>query len=110
MRVSWLNLHLWIPQKDVRKLIYAKLTDRDHLMVKCAHKSYLQLPFGCILELAATRHSDINVVAYCIEHCFPWSLPTIMDTILSKTRSTKVVEYIQKRYPYEYDKWRLDWK
>lgn len=36
-RVSWLHLHLWIPQKDVRKLIYALLDAADRVMVECAH-------------------------------------------------------------------------
>ena len=35
--VSWLNLHIWIPQRDVRKLIYGKLSQTDREMVEYAH-------------------------------------------------------------------------
>ena len=37
MQVSWLNLHLFIPIKDVRKLIYSMLTEHDRLVVQEAH-------------------------------------------------------------------------
>jgi hypothetical protein len=43
MRVSWLNLHLWIPQKDVRKLIYSLLDSVDWKMVASAHNSTLRV-------------------------------------------------------------------
>ena len=42
-RVSWLNLHLWVPQKDVRKLIYSLLDSVDKQMIKCAHNSTLKV-------------------------------------------------------------------
>jgi hypothetical protein len=35
--VSWLNLHLHIPQKDIRKLIYALRSPEDREVVACAH-------------------------------------------------------------------------
>jgi hypothetical protein len=38
-RVSWLNLHLRIPQKDIRKLVYALLSPEDREMVACAHNT-----------------------------------------------------------------------
>ena len=42
-RVSWLNLHLYIPQRDVRKIIYALLSKCDRIIVQCAHSSSLTL-------------------------------------------------------------------
>ena len=41
MRVSWLNLHLWIPQRDVRKLIYRLLDSFDRVVVRYAHTGSL---------------------------------------------------------------------
>lgn len=38
-RVSWLNLHKWIPQRDVRKKIYALLSPLDRNMIRFAHNS-----------------------------------------------------------------------
>jgi hypothetical protein len=35
--MSWLNLRDWIPQRDVRKLIYRLLTPEDKLVVEWAH-------------------------------------------------------------------------
>jgi len=43
MRASWLNLHLWIPQRDVRKIIYGLLNKYDRIMVECAHLSHLKI-------------------------------------------------------------------
>lgn len=37
MLVSWLNLHLFIPIKDLRKLIYSMLNEHDMLVVQEAH-------------------------------------------------------------------------
>lgn len=36
-RASWLNLHEWIPQRDVRKLVYGYLNAHDLLLVERAH-------------------------------------------------------------------------
>jgi len=36
-RVSWLNLHFHIPQRDVRKLIYAMLDEGDRIAIQMAH-------------------------------------------------------------------------
>jgi hypothetical protein len=38
---TYLNLHLWIPQKDVRKLIYKMLNSVDRAVVRVAHNSKL---------------------------------------------------------------------
>ena len=35
--VSWLNLHQWIPQRDIRKLIYRLLDSVDWQIVQFAH-------------------------------------------------------------------------
>jgi hypothetical protein len=36
-RVTWLNLHHLIPQRDIRKLIYARLNNYDREVIECAH-------------------------------------------------------------------------
>ena len=43
-RVSYLNLHTLIPQRDVRKLIYAKLTRHEFFTVCVAHGRSLSFP------------------------------------------------------------------
>jgi len=50
-RVSWLNLHEVIPQRDVRRLIYKKLTNHERLVVELAHG-------------VATRKPSMNLVHY----------------------------------------------
>lgn len=41
--VSWLNLHLWIQQRDIRKIIYRKLDTFDRHMVHVAHNSNVHI-------------------------------------------------------------------
>lgn len=39
-KVAWLNLHLWIPIKDVRKIIYKHFNKYDRMMIKMAHTHF----------------------------------------------------------------------
>jgi hypothetical protein len=55
MRVSWLNLHHWIPQRDVRKLIYKKLDFLDRFMTEWAHSGHRSLFGICFAEACAKR-------------------------------------------------------
>lgn len=41
--VSWLNLHLFIPVKDIRKIIWKYLDKFDRVMVKAAHSQTLRM-------------------------------------------------------------------
>jgi hypothetical protein len=42
--VSWLNLHLYIPQRDVRKIIYSMLNKGDRIAVQFAHTNTMTSP------------------------------------------------------------------
>lgn len=53
--VSWLNLHLYIKQRDVRKLIYSLLDECDRLMVEKAHLKNTHLPQIKIARMFAYR-------------------------------------------------------
>ncbi len=69
-RVSWLNLHVWIPQRDVRKLIYAKLTYYDMYVVQHAHLS----------TVTQMKHNPNAFTTYCAEHGYltllKWAIAT----------------------------------
>ena len=67
MRVSWLNLHRWIPQKDVRKLIYGYLTDMDRILVEFAHLSNLKiLPFRRLTKHCA-RYGYLDLLKWTMD-------------------------------------------
>lgn len=75
MKVSWLNLHEKVSQRDVRKLIYKKLTAHDRFVVEIAHgKEVVQpsLDFLChaaqhgymaLLKWASTNESKWHTKA-----------------------------------------------
>jgi len=58
--VSWLNLHLWIPQRDIRKMIYKKLTWLDKLMIHMSHNSTVRVDkFKTLNECAWQGHFSL---------------------------------------------------
>ena len=66
MRVSWLNLHLWIPQRDVRKLIYGLLNKCDRAMVECAHFS--QKPIDKGLPKVCVKYGYMSLLKWAVDH------------------------------------------
>ncbi len=73
-RVSWLNLHLHIPQRDVRKLIYAKLDLCDRMMVEMAHntkKTFNDMYDWCALF---ARRGYRKLIEFHLVQC-PWNGP-----------------------------------
>lgn len=67
-RVSWLNLHLHIPQKDVRKIIYAMLNNGDRIVVDCAHNG------GKNMSLQQTVTLSDHCAKYGYIELFEWGI------------------------------------
>jgi hypothetical protein len=57
-KVSWFNLHHWIDDKNVRKLVYKKLTTTERLMVERAH------------GIKNIGNNSMLLVDYCSAHGF----------------------------------------
>jgi len=109
-RVSWLNLHEFIPQRDVRQLIYKKLTKHERLTVELAHGiattkmpsidfvRYVTLNgFIFLLQWArsqgapwdestcadAARHGHLNVLQWARSEGAPWDESTCAEAAYS---------------------------
>jgi len=70
MSVSWLNLHRWIPQRDVRKLIYRLLGPYERMIVKYAHLSkYVDTGEFIIEQLPyySASYGYLNLLKWSIE-------------------------------------------
>jgi len=69
--VSWLNLHQWIPQRDIRKMIYKLLDWNDRRIVEYAHTNKLSL-LNNIHQLDCAQHGYLSMLQwmYCDLH-FP---------------------------------------
>lgn len=66
-RVSWFNLHVWIPQKDIRKLIYAKLDYDDRTVVECAHNLHKEPTLNFAFSSFHCAHNGyINLLKWAI--------------------------------------------
>jgi hypothetical protein len=76
-RVSWLNLHSHIPQKDIRKLIYTLLSPEDREVVACAHNTRRvpdlteHFPFYCarngfieLLDWACSKECQVSEAVF----------------------------------------------
>ena len=70
MRVSWLNLHVHIPIRDVRKLIYSLLDACDQECVEVAHgvRKIVTLSSAC----TAASNGHLSLVKYLAMSATPW--------------------------------------
>jgi len=62
-QVSWLGLHRWIPQRDVRKLIYRMCTIHERLVVEHAHGVKHRAPRASFLYHAAC-HGYLDLIKW----------------------------------------------
>jgi hypothetical protein len=69
---SWLNLHEHIPQRDIRKMIYAKLSKLDRIMVEAAHISKQKVKLDTQLASDCAREGHVTLLQWAREHGWPW--------------------------------------
>lgn len=65
--VSWLNLHIYIPVRDVRKIIYGKLTEFDRWMVEAAHNAKTLLRHYALIS-ECVYHGTLNQLKWLVEN------------------------------------------
>ena len=72
VKVSWYHLHLYIPQRDVRKLIYQKLRYADRCIAQIAHgsKTRLRDPHRFAHSCAVYGYVDLLGWAYSADYRF----------------------------------------
>jgi hypothetical protein len=94
-RVSWLNLHKYIPWRQVRAIIYRKLNKYDYMLCKKAHfpKYKPQLTLG--FSQYCARHDYINLINWSKRINLRWN--SDCDEIAAFNGSTQVVQWILKK-------------
>lgn len=75
MRVSLLNLHLYLP-KDVRKIIYAKLEENDIRLILNAHGSKKEPIPTLILSYHCARNGYLKLMKWVVARGFKWNVET----------------------------------
>jgi hypothetical protein len=63
-RVSWLNLHLYIPQRDVRKIIYSMLNKGDRIVVQFAHSSVMSSFQSYNLNIHCAQYGYVDLIKW----------------------------------------------
>jgi hypothetical protein len=105
-RVSWLNLHVVIPIRDVRCLIYAHLDTCDHEVVEMAHGVRKKISFQRVLF--ALRKGYTELVQYFHKHdkATGWQWPDI-GTVLLEFEDSKIILWYAERFGDEYKTWAV---
>ncbi len=67
-RVSWLNLHLFIPQRDVRKLIYRLLSKADRILVSIAHMSTIPFQHEARITKECAKYGYIDLLKWALNN------------------------------------------
>ena len=87
-RVSWLNLHEWIPIRDVRKLIYALLDACDRECVEAAHGVRPVISFAAACVAASKGH--LKLVRHLKMSPTPWNNFNILWAATESTSSSMI--------------------
>jgi hypothetical protein len=76
-RVSWFNLHHFIPIRDVRKLIYTKLDGGDRIAVSMAHNSTIVFDSSTVFSCHCAKHGYIELLQWARTRGCQWDELTI---------------------------------
>ena len=75
MRVSLLNLHIWLP-RDLRRMIYAELIPEDKDVIKFAVFPNLEKSFDSDFSVYCTKNGHLELLKWAIENGCQWNAMT----------------------------------
>lgn len=69
-KASWLNLHEYIPQRDIRKKIYSLLGPADKFVVKCAHATARKPKFNLAFAVHCAGEGHVSLLQWAFNNNF----------------------------------------